>query len=366
MPVTFVELGVDRTTFIQWSNMLSGLRQMYSVPLQYVGTVSGLTSPPQTLQFTGLDLLLDIGRACTRPEINDDPERLFAIFRYATKISSSMSSNNPNLRLVSQVADMDIHKKKVLSDEFGCGFAFIVARRLFNADIFLDTFTAMRLGILNTSSPRSQQPDYFSVSLAGAKALIIEAKGTQSNNYCLSQIAKGCNQVKAVNLPSINSAIRVVIGAELRREDHSSDTTIFIGDPDEIEGHEYDFNIPLSEAIVRCHYIRVASLIGDAEMLHKLENFDNRDRSYKHKTEHHLETQTLEKRKYVGSKFQFRSGASNAGFFIGIDDEIRHHILESNNCESFLDISKKQIDSQKPQRPDGTILHFWSENSKVS
>ena len=157
MPNTFTEIGVDKGTFLRWLNVFSDLQRVYEVPFRKVGSLPALSSLPPTLRFTGLDLLLDVGRACTRPEMVDDPERLFALFRYATKISTG----DPNMRLTSQVSEMDTHKKKVLSDEFGCGFAFLAARRLLNTTMFLDTTTAVRGRWIGTASPKSRQPDYI-------------------------------------------------------------------------------------------------------------------------------------------------------------------------------------------------------------
>ena len=295
MPITFTEFSVDKGTFLRWRNIFSDLQRVYEVPLRAVGSLPALPSLPPTLRFSGLDLLLDAGLACTRPEMVDDPERFFAFFRYATKISTSHS----NMKLTSEVSDMDTHKKKVLSDEFGCGFAFLAARRLLNTHMFLDTTTALRQGLVTTASPKSQQPDYIGWDVPGNTLVVLEAKGTQSRGYCRKQIAKGCNQIRSVSFRKSLSVIRIVVGVELKREDQRAETTIFVGDPEEAEGLEYIFNVPPDEAIRRTHYARVAALIGDAEMLHQLGEYLPED-------EGHLQELDSDQRTYVGSSFQFR------------------------------------------------------------
>lgn len=311
------------------------------------------------LRFSGFDLLLDAGLACTRPEMVDDPERFFALFRYATKISTS----HRNMKLTSEVSDMDTHKKKVLSDEFGCGFAFLVARRLLNTHIFLDTTTALRRGLVSTASPKSQQPDYIGWDFTGNTVVVLEAKGTQSRGYCRKQIAKGCDQIRSVSFRKGLSVIRVAVGVELKRENQRAKTTIFVGDPEEAEGLEYIFKVSPDEAIRRIHYARVAALIGDAEMLHELGKFLPKD-------EGHLQELDFDQRTYVGSSFRFRHRDSLATLFVGIDEDVRSQVIHSvqyDGVRKSAIISSESESVDCPQhvvrRLDGTILFFRSEGS---
>ncbi len=337
--------------------MLSDLRRVYTVPLRVVNNAPMPASLPQNLQFTGLELLLDVGLACTRPEMTDDPERLFALLRYGTKLSPA----NTNLRLKGSVAELDSHKKKVLSDEFGCGFAFLAARRLLNTSVFLDTTTARRQGLLTTTSTKSQQPDYIGMNHVGGELIVLEAKGTQTKGYCRKQVRAGCGQVTKVNFKGGVKATRIAIGTELQREDHNSNTTIFVGDPEEAEGNEYVFNVLPQEAIVRSHYARIAALIGDADLLGRVAEYPAGERS-------DLQKSTLRKRVYVGSGFQFRYRNSLVGLFVGIDNDFRRRAMETKQYKSILTEHAEFTDDAQPVgaehftlRPDGTVLQLWAK-----
>jgi hypothetical protein len=78
-----------------------------------VSPIPGLPAPAPSISFSGLELLKWVGQACTRPHVHDDPERLFALLRYATRIRARGS--NPVLH--QDLRELDSHKKKVLSDE---------------------------------------------------------------------------------------------------------------------------------------------------------------------------------------------------------------------------------------------------------
>ena len=327
------------------------------MPVQAVGNLPALPSLPACVRFSGLELLLDVGRACTRPEMVDDPETLFALFRYVTKISKY----NGNMKLVNDVSNLDTHKKKVLSDEFGCGFSFLVSRRLLGTKLFLDTSTAIQEGWIRTTSSKSQRPDYVGWSSRNNPLVVLEAKGTQSRGYCQRQIARGCDQVSSVVLPHGLSSIRIAVGVELQRLDQQNTTTVLVGDPEGAEGHAFDFRDAHLETIVRGHYARVAALIGDAEMLDRLAEYPSEG-------EGKLREFESDHRMYIGSTLRFRHPDGSATLFVGIDREIRGQLLDSTQYASVLervefadDGSSEYGPQDRVRRADGTILAFWLE-----
>ena len=357
MSITSVKLLCGRSTLLRWIKIIRGLTVRYKVPVQGVGDLSALPQLPPDVAFSGLELLLDVGRACTRPEVSDDPERLFALFRYATKICA----DNENMRLSNVVYDMDTHKKKVLSDEFGCGFSFLISRHLLGTSVFLDTSTAIRRGWVQTESSRSKQPDYLSWRTNNGVPVVLEAKGTQSKGYGKKQIARGCDQVRAVVLPRVSHAIRIVVGVELQRLDQEHETTVLVGDPESADRYEYAFRGSLVEIIARCHYFRVAALIGDTQLLAHLGGHESEG-------EARLEEFEIGTRTYVGSALQFRHGDSSATFRIGIDQEVRGQLLASARYASLLERIQHADDSSVEhrlqnavRRGDGTILSFQLE-----
>ena len=112
-----IRISVDRETGSRWLRAIQNLRRIYTVPVVATSAIPGLPTPPRAIAVAGERLLLDIGRAASRPEATDDPARLFGVFRYASSISGAHST----LTLAADYHGLDTHKKKVLSDEFGCG-----------------------------------------------------------------------------------------------------------------------------------------------------------------------------------------------------------------------------------------------------
>lgn len=361
MPVSSIRIGVDRATYIAWSRAMANLSRTFSVPVQTVGPVSALPPIPPTLSFTGVELLNDVGRACTRPDVSDDPERFFALFRYATKISRSV----PNLRLASNGAIRDRHKAAVLSDEIGCGFAFLVASRLLGTSVFLDLHDAVARGLVSTSSPNSLMPDYIALPGPGGDTVVLEAKGTQSRRHCqTTQIPRGCDQVSSLNLPG-GGGLRVVIGVELRKDIHPTNTTVFVGDPEERRSFSYEFAGTPASVAVRQHYMRIAALIGDWPLRREV----GREREEAEAAP--LATRVVGQREAVGSTFEIHSEGSITGFFVGIDLSAREELLASlaktdeppvvevepvhggvreSGTSSFFSVAR-----------DGAVLEVWTE-----
>ena len=179
-----ITISVDNATFDQWTASLSVLQRSYLIPLVFTASIPGVASPPAAVDVTGERLLLDVGRACSRPEILDDPGRLFAVLRYA----SAVSDRYPVFTLTKPFWRLDTHKKKVLSDEFGCGAAFLLASELFGATTTIDLETAVANGWIATLAPKSRRPDY-AVRLPTGGLVILEAKGTQSGpSYASDQL----------------------------------------------------------------------------------------------------------------------------------------------------------------------------------
>lgn len=125
MAANSVELAVGSATFDRWYKAFGNLLVPRVASVHPVGTFPLSSSMPAVLRFTGLRLLLQIGRACSRPEVVDDPSRLFGLLKYATSLSSGMGllvpsgGSSRSLSLRSGIETLDSHKKAVMSDEFG-------------------------------------------------------------------------------------------------------------------------------------------------------------------------------------------------------------------------------------------------------
>src|ERR1051326_1621076 len=242
---------------------MSNLARTFSVPIDVLTPIPGVALP-SSLSFTGVELLNEVGRAATRPDVIDDPDRLFALFRYGTKVSA----HRPNFRLSHQRRLRDIHKSSVLSDEVGGGCAVLFASRVLGASLFLDLPDAIRRGRVRPVAPKSTVPDYIAFWGPSNSRLVLEAKGTQSRNHCCAkQVPRGCKQVASISLPPGGNVLRVVVGTELRRDDQSEDTKLFIGDPPEEPRSYAYFQAEQPERVaLREHYGRVAALVGDVPL----------------------------------------------------------------------------------------------------
>lgn len=344
---------------------MANAARTFSVPIVVLQAIAGV-APPQTLQFSGVDLLNAIGRAMTRPDAIDDPDRLFALFRYGTKISNQV----PNFRLSSARRIRDIHKGSVLSDEVGAGFAFLFASNVLGTAIFLDLPDAIRRGEIIRPAPKSTVPDYIGLYGPSNSVVILEAKGSQTKNRCRTrQMPKGCEQVASVGLPGGKISTRVVVGIELRRDDVAGDTTMFIGDPPEEKSYPYFQDVRPEELALRQHYKRVAALIGDLPLLRRVE-----EEGVSEKIPTELVSTKVGSRAAVGSTFQFHTDNGSVGFFVGIDLEVRESLFSSlNPTQGKMPVLEPQRGQAKADdrfssfsiSRDGTVMEIWFQGTAL-
>lgn len=249
-PESTITVALPATAFANLSSALQNAGREFSVSLVPVGDCTALGPLPPAVQFTGLELLFAIGRACSRPDVLDDPSRLFALFKYCNVISLA-----DEFRLKRDVESVDSHKKKVLSDEFGCGMSFIVGSQCFGANFFLDFSTAVQRGWVATTAPKSRRPDYVTKpSGVSGELTLLEAKGTQTSlQYSQQdQIPSGCNQLESVNLVDSSYSIqkRAVVGIALQGEDEPLATTCHVGDSVSKPGYTFTFSDDVDKCII--------------------------------------------------------------------------------------------------------------------
>ena len=366
MPISSIIIDTDETTFQNWSQAMANLARSFVVCINVVDAIPGVLIPP-TLNFTGVELLNEVGRAATRPDIIDDPDRLFALFRYGTKISD----NTPNFRLSAIRRLRDIHKGSVLSDEIGAGFALLFASRVLGATVFMDLPDAIRRGRIKTVAPKSKVPDYIGLFGPGQSVIVLEAKGSQTKGRCLSkQLPKGCEQVASVSLPAGQPSLRVVVGTQLNKDDVADDSLMFVGDPPERHSYNYFSDESPKEIAVREHYKRVAALIGDVPLWRRTEGPEGAGEE-----QAPLIERTVGGRKAIGSTFEIRSKDNRTGFFVGIDAETRNALVEGLPQEGTLPLpsllpstgkhqTEKELSAYSIAR-DGSILELWLESDSA-
>ncbi len=367
MALTALRLEVDSKTFVNWLKALTGLSTVFSAPIQLIDPIPGLALPPTSISFTGLELLRWVGQACTRPHVHDDPERLFALLRYATRIRSR--GGNPVLH--QDLRELDSHKKKVLSDELGCGFSFLVAKRVLQACNFLDLKEAIGRSMVTTTAPKSRQPDYIATNRDGKRLIVLEAKGTQSRNYARGQIQSGCGQVSTVKLaqvPKSTTVLRVVVATELQREGQKHNSRIFMGDPRERKSsYEYDFQRPPAFLSERANLARLCYLVGDIYLGTLIDPLIDSQETEPVP----LVRRQIGDRKYAGSILEIRHGDSRCGLFLGLDEEVRAVIAKLAGLSQFPEVPSipMELNRRVVGRPvhdvgdDGLAIEAWSEGS---
>jgi hypothetical protein len=365
MALTALRLEVDSRTFVNWSKALTDLSKVFSAPIQVVSAIPGLPSPPASISFSGLELLKWVGQACTRPHIHDDPERLFALLRYATRIRGR--GTNPVLH--HELRELDSHKKKVLSDELGCGFSFLVANRLLKARNFLDLKEAIGRYMVRTTAPKTRQPDYIATNHSGSKLIVLEAKGTQSRNYSRRQIQSGCGQVSTVriaNLSKSTNVLRVVVGTELQREDQRNTSRILVGDPEERKSSfDYDFQRSPAFLSERANLSRLCYLVGDVQLGTLVDPLVQASEV----PPVALVPRQIGDREFHGSILEILHAGSRCGLFLGLDERVRALIAKTAGLPQFPELPSIQFEfdrkaggrSAHDVGEDGLAIEVWSE-----
>ncbi|MCU1331987.1 MAG: hypothetical protein JWM08_979 [Candidatus Angelobacter sp.] len=311
-----VLITVSEAEIAAFWNDLENCNRTFVLPVMNQSPAQLLGLAPQ-IQFNGLSLLLDIGLACTTPH-HSGLHSMFSILKYPSLISEL-----PAFRFRDGTAQIDTHKKKVISDEFGCGAAFMVARSFFQKTQFLDFQTAVAVGLVQTNAPQSRQPDYLAWGpQSSASIMLLEAKGTQTSlSYAATQIVDACEQLiqGTVIAPGYSQA-RVAVALALMRENSGDVTTIYVGDPDPQPKYTFTPSGEVVEVIRRSHYLRTALFTRDVELATYL-------KSGTVDTPHRTERRDVQGNTYFGSSLVMRSESSTLSFFVGLDARIRTALL---------------------------------------
>lgn len=350
-----IRVRVDKATLKKWAGALAPLRRRFVVPLVPIGNVAGLPALPTGIGFSGLKLLQDVGLATTRPNVLDDPARHFALLKYASSLSDVAK-----FALHRDAKKADAHKKKVASDEFGCGFAFLVARRVLNAKHFLDLRTAVDDGIVALPTAISKQPDYIASGHDRTRLIALEAKGTQSGvSDSKRQVTAGCKQVAACTIADATYSFvaRAAVGISLAREEQRVTSVVHISDPPEDARDPLVFSEDVARALIASHYARAAAFAGDDDLAIALRQRGER------RPDALLERATAGNRKFVGSRLRLHTSDDNSAIelFLGLDAEVRGYLLERDmdaavNAAGAVD---RELAAHSPEL--GRRLRAWND-----
>ena len=346
--------------FERYVNAIRNLFQVRTVQVSTQGRVVGLASLPRQISCSGVEFLLSVGQACSKPHVAQDFTNLFALVKYAGALAPGHK-----LALSGSASHMDTHKKRLLSDEFGCGMALLVARHCLDSDYVMDFETAVMHQFVSTSAPLSRRPDFL-VRLQGGDFALIEAKGSQSGTSYVrtKQIPSGCEQVRRVALqPAASVKSRLVVGLAIARETRNS--SIILGDPPQSEPYTYRFNEDPKNLSLRLHFARTGTLIGDLSLAHSLLGIPVGPSGAG------LVSREVDRRVHYGSELVVTDGSREAGVFIGLDGQLRSSLLDGDPGRRWAGIEQARdrldmlpLQSSEParqivRRRDGTVALAW-------
>jgi hypothetical protein len=185
---------------------------------------------PTVLQFRPLDFLRKIGELTTPRNLN--LARLSASWatrRYFWAVPDPRNSAAPvNFKLSTDARTIERHQKTLLSDEFGMGFAGLVAERLLEASEFVDIdFAVTRPArFFGAAAAHRRRPDFLMWG-DSTPLFIVECKGSQtSERGVINQMRRGLEQLPSITVDKRQS-VSLVIATHLR----ARDTIVHVIDP---------------------------------------------------------------------------------------------------------------------------------------
>jgi hypothetical protein len=163
----------------------------------------------------------------------------FLAIRWAQLRYGWMTNGRPILKLRDEADDLDIHYKKLLSDDWGVGFSLEWLSQRFgytgvhHAGIVLGHL--QQLGVAKAKGKATQgqhkSPDFIAVD-PGGKFHIIECKGTQTPAHSKQQIQRGIGQKLNIEFADESMvAQRMVASLYIARAKAKQSSCLTISDP---------------------------------------------------------------------------------------------------------------------------------------
>jgi hypothetical protein len=330
-----------------------------------------------------IDLLRKIGEMTTPYGINDfELSSSWATLRYFWAINSSANRGGrvQRLYLSDDARYSDFHQKGLLSDEFGLGFAGLVAERVLGTTAICDVSAALDDpgNFQDISRQGRKEPDYlmWNDNDPSSPLYVIESKGTQSNrSTSIGQLADGLAQVPSLSFSlGPRTIISLVVATYLKQRS----TSVFVVDPTDDsknlgkkeEGSnkatkrvkETEWQIldwpRFNRRVWTAHELQLLRWVDQHETANSLaESMDikSAERSYQ------VSNARLERRKtsfgeYDGSAAQY--GPSFNGHSLMVFRGIRHELL-AQISESRHD-NAREFSSQIRSTPETDLPAGWS------
>ena len=186
--------------------------------------------PSRTVPISPIRLLHRLG-VITTPVIPNlaDISSTWAIIRYLWAFELSDGTPNYPLRLSRAALGIDVHQKRLMSDQIGVGMAALVMESHFNAPRAADVAVALNEQVLPVELTEATSPDYLFWNAQQTAYYVVECKGTRSSrNTALEQLRRGTEQVPSLRFTDgRQTPTALVIGTRLT----GNGTEVLIIDP---------------------------------------------------------------------------------------------------------------------------------------
>ena len=128
-----------------------------------------------------------------------DISSTWAYIRYLWAFELPDGTPNDPLRLSDAALGIDVHQKRLMSDQIGVGMAALVMELYFNAPAAADVAVALNEQVLLVELTEAASPDYLFWNAAQTAYYVVECKGTRcSRNVALEQLRRGTEQVPSL------------------------------------------------------------------------------------------------------------------------------------------------------------------------
>ena len=187
-------------------------------------------APTRTVPLRPIHLLHRLG-VITTPVVPNlaDISSWWAYIRYLWAFELPDGTPYDRLRLSDAALGIDVHQKRLMSDQIGVGMAALVMESHFNAPEAADVAVALNEQVLPVELTEATSPDYLFWDDQRTAYYVVECKGTRSSrNTALEQLRRGTEQVPSLRFTDGRQPpTALVIGTRLT----SDGTEVLIIDP---------------------------------------------------------------------------------------------------------------------------------------
>lgn len=186
--------------------------------------------PSRTVPIKPIELLHRLG-VITTPVIPNlaDISSWWAYIRYLWAFELPDGTPDDRLRLSDAALGIDVHQKRLMSDQIGVGMAALVMESHFDALEAADVAVALNEQVLPVELTEATSPDYLFWNDQRTAYYVVECKGTRSSrNTALEQLRRGTEQVPSLRFTDGRQPpTALVIGTRLT----GNGTEVLIIDP---------------------------------------------------------------------------------------------------------------------------------------